>query len=109
MKQPPHQTARYYEPWAAYVATERALRAIPQARGVYKRAWSRKLEEGGQLAVCYDWLRFEREEGRWVVRFSSLPGAWGGWLECKGSWIEMLGRLPQSIDFISAAVLIQPT
>ncbi|KAI8465892.1 MAG: hypothetical protein J3K34DRAFT_452483 [Monoraphidium minutum] len=56
---------RYYETWAAYVAMERALRAVPQARGVYRRAWSRKLEEGGQLAVCCDWLRFEREEGRW--------------------------------------------
>jgi hypothetical protein len=43
---------------------ERALRAIPEVRAIYKRAWSRKFEEGGQLAVCYDWLRFEREEGR---------------------------------------------
>jgi hypothetical protein len=66
---PPHPPPqRYYEPWAAYVAMERALRAIPEARGVYKRAWSRKMEEGGQLAVCYDWLRFEREEGRWAWR-----------------------------------------
>jgi hypothetical protein len=64
-----HFTARHYETWAAYVAMERSLRALTQARGVYRRAWSRKLEAGGQLALCYDWLRFEREEGRWA-----LPG-----------------------------------
>ena len=27
---------------------------------------SRKLEEGGQAALCMEWLRFEREEGRWA-------------------------------------------
>ena len=42
---------------------ERSLRNIREARGVYKRAHSRKLEEGGQVAICMDWLKFEREEG----------------------------------------------
>ena len=55
--------ARYYEPWAAAVQMERALRCAPQARALYRRAWSRRLEDGGQLAICLDWLRFEREEG----------------------------------------------
>lgn len=52
---------------------ERALRAVPAARGVYRRAWSRKLDGGGQLVLCYDWLRFEREEGRWVPNWPLSP------------------------------------
>lgn len=55
---------RYYEPWSAYATMERSLRHIKEARGVYKRCYSRRLEQGGQLALCYEWLRFEREEGR---------------------------------------------
>lgn len=55
---------RYYEGWAAWAAMERGMRLIKEARAVYKKAYSRKLEEGGQLAICSDWLRFEREEGR---------------------------------------------
>lgn len=42
---------------------ERGLRNIKEARGVYKRAYSRRLEENGQYAICMDWLRFEQEEG----------------------------------------------
>ena len=55
---------RYAEAWEATAAMERSLRNIKEARAVYKRAYSRRLEEGGQLALCYAWLRFEREEGR---------------------------------------------
>ncbi len=55
---------RYAEAWEAYAAMERSLRNLKEARAVYKRAYSRRLEEGGQLAMCYAWLRFEREEGR---------------------------------------------
>ncbi|KAG1673451.1 hypothetical protein FOA52_002217 [Chlamydomonas sp. UWO 241] len=54
---------RFYEAWAAYAAMERGLRNLREARGVYKRAYSRKLEEGGQYTICADWLKFEREEG----------------------------------------------
>ena len=54
---------RYYESWASFALMERSLRNIREARGVYKRAHSRKLEEGGQVAACMDWLKFEREEG----------------------------------------------
>ncbi len=43
---------------------ERALRQLPAARSLFKRAYSRKFEEGGQLALAYEWLKFEREEGR---------------------------------------------
>ncbi len=55
---------KYYESWASYAAMERSLRNIKEARGVYKRAYSRRLEEGGQVAICTDWLKLEREEGR---------------------------------------------
>eukprot|EP00879_Flechtneria_rotunda_P028124 GHRR01030203.1.p1 GENE.GHRR01030203.1~~GHRR01030203.1.p1 ORF type:complete len:418 (+),score=131.17 GHRR01030203.1:417-1670(+) len=54
---------RYYETWLAWTTMERQLRQIPQARSLFKRCYSRKLEEGGQLALAYEWLRFEREEG----------------------------------------------
>ena len=30
---------------------------------MYKRAHGRRLEEGGQVAICADWLKLEREEG----------------------------------------------
>lgn len=55
---------RYAEAWCAYAGMERALRHIKEARGVYRRCFSRKLEEQGQYTVCAEWLRFEREEGR---------------------------------------------
>ncbi|GAX74832.1 hypothetical protein CEUSTIGMA_g2278.t1 [Chlamydomonas eustigma] len=54
---------KYYETWASYVSMERSLRNTKEARGIFKRAYNRKLEDGGQLALCSDWLRFEREEG----------------------------------------------
>jgi hypothetical protein len=50
--------------WATF---ERTLRRLKEARAVYRRAYSRRCEEGGQYSVCAEWLRFEREEGRWVV------------------------------------------
>jgi hypothetical protein len=50
--------------WATF---ERTLRRLKEARGVYRRAYSRRCEEGGQYSVCSEWLRFEREEGRWVA------------------------------------------
>ena len=59
----PGPPLRFYESWASYALLERSLRHIKEARGVYKRAYSRKLEEGGQVALCADWLKFEREEG----------------------------------------------
>ncbi|KAF5828241.1 hypothetical protein DUNSADRAFT_17991 [Dunaliella salina] len=54
---------RYYEAWLAYANMERGLRNLKEARNVFKRAYSRRLEEGGQPLVCAEWLRFEREEG----------------------------------------------
>lgn len=43
---------------------ERSLRNIREARSLYKRCYARKFADGSQLAMCYAWLRFEREEGR---------------------------------------------
>lgn len=39
---------------------------LQEARALYKRCYSRRLEEGGQLRLCHAWLRMEREEGRWA-------------------------------------------
>ncbi|WIA33569.1 hypothetical protein OEZ86_006693 [Tetradesmus obliquus] len=54
---------RYCETWLAWVAQERALRQLGPARSIFKRAYSRKFEEGGQVTLAYEWLKFEREEG----------------------------------------------
>jgi len=43
---------------------ERHLRQLASSRSVFKRCYTRKFEEGGQLAMAHEWLRFEREEGR---------------------------------------------
>ncbi len=61
-------SGRYYEVWLAYVNMERGLRNLREARNIFKRAYSRRLEESGQPLLCAEWLRFEREEGRWVDR-----------------------------------------
>ncbi|EFJ45259.1 hypothetical protein VOLCADRAFT_118442 [Volvox carteri f. nagariensis] len=55
---------RYAEAWEAYIAMERSARLIKEARALYKRCYSRRLEQDGQLKLCQAWLRFEREEGR---------------------------------------------
>eukprot|EP00193_Tetraselmis_chui_P021607 CAMPEP_0177787056 /NCGR_PEP_ID=MMETSP0491_2-20121128/21264_1 /TAXON_ID=63592 /ORGANISM="Tetraselmis chuii, Strain PLY429" /LENGTH=855 /DNA_ID=CAMNT_0019308331 /DNA_START=131 /DNA_END=2698 /DNA_ORIENTATION=- len=57
------ETGRLSSTWQAYVAFERAQRNIAQCRALYKKGYARKLEEGGQVRLCQDWLRFEREEG----------------------------------------------
>lgn len=46
---------------------ERGLRQVPAARALFKRVYNRKLEADGQLTLAMQWLRFEREEGRWVL------------------------------------------
>ena len=46
------------------MAMERGQRHVSKARTLYKRCYSRRLQEGGQAAICEAWLRFEREEGR---------------------------------------------
>lgn len=55
---------RYADTWAAYIDMERRRRNLKQARTLYKRVYTRRLEEGGQVLMCEAWLRFEREEGR---------------------------------------------
>ncbi|KAG2433859.1 hypothetical protein HXX76_008213 [Chlamydomonas incerta] len=54
---------RFAEVWEAYIAMERAARRIKEARALYRRCYSRTLEEDGQLRLSHAWLRFEREEG----------------------------------------------
>ena len=44
---------RYVETWVAFIAAETAEQNIPQARALYKRASSRKLEEGGQVPTSH--------------------------------------------------------
>ncbi len=58
------QSARYAETWAGYIAMERSRRNVREARSLYKKCHSRRLQDGGQAAICEAWLRFEREEGR---------------------------------------------
>ena len=58
------RACRYCEAWLAYASMEQGLRNLREARNVFKRAYSRRLEEGGQTLLCTEWLRFEREEGR---------------------------------------------
>lgn len=50
-----------------FIAFERGLRNIPEARGLYKRCYNRRFADGSQPAMCQAWLRFEREEGRSVT------------------------------------------
>ncbi|GAB4820618.1 hypothetical protein N2152v2_007664 [Parachlorella kessleri] len=54
---------RYADCWQAYIELERRLGNAREARGLYKRCYSRRLEEGGQAVLCEAWLRFERELG----------------------------------------------
>lgn len=54
---------RYDVTWLAYVEMERGQGNIKEARQVFRRGYSRRLESGGQVALCEAWLRFEREEG----------------------------------------------
>ena len=50
-----------------YIAMERSRRNVREARSLYKRCHSRRLQDGGQAAICVAWLRFEREEGRCLL------------------------------------------
>lgn len=55
--------ARYVETWIGYITMLIGSDNTGQARRVYKRGYSRKLEEAGHLFLCQAWLRFEREHG----------------------------------------------
>jgi hypothetical protein len=69
----PHE-CRYAESWAGYIALERGLRNLREARTLYKRCHSRRFLEGGQTQLCEAWLRFEQEEGRWLSFFFFVGG-----------------------------------
>jgi hypothetical protein len=54
---------RYIEGWQRYIAMEWRLGNVGEARTLFKRCYSRRMEDGGQDVLCEAWLRFEREEG----------------------------------------------
>ena len=54
---------RYIESWVGYITMLVGSSNHEQARRVYKRGYSRSLEENGRLFLCEAWVRFEREHG----------------------------------------------
>ena len=72
---------RYVESSVAYITMLASSGNYTQARRVYKKMYTRNLEENGRALLSEAWLRFEREHGTaqsfaevgW--RLSSLPGA----------------------------------
>ncbi len=81
--------ARYAETWAGYIAMERSRRNVREARSLYKRCHSRRLQDGGQAAICMAWLRFEREEGRCAAHSDSRSTA----IDSKHIWLITLTAL----------------
>ncbi len=72
-----HHHHRYAETWAAYIDMERRAGNIREARALFRRVLGGKaLEEQGTGVVCAAWLRFEREEGRYVFVGGMLGGCW---------------------------------
>ncbi|KAL6765001.1 hypothetical protein V8C86DRAFT_2467165 [Haematococcus lacustris] len=57
------ELGKYCDVWLGWASMERSLRHLKEARAVFRRAHMRRMEEGGQCTLCYEWLRFEREEG----------------------------------------------
>eukprot|EP00249_Psilotum_nudum_P016992 c26096_g1_i2 orf=158-2560(+) len=51
------------EVWQGYISMEISLDNIKEARTLYKRGYSRRLERNGTEMMCEAWLRFEREHG----------------------------------------------
>lgn len=51
------------EVWKGYIAMEIHLGNLAEARTIYKRCYSRRLEGNGTEVLCEAWLRFEREHG----------------------------------------------
>ena len=55
---------RTTEAWAAYIALEVNAGHEREARSLYKRSYSRRMDDPhGQLSLCEAWVRFERERG----------------------------------------------
>lgn len=51
------------EVWNGYIAMEVSLGNLAEARTIYKRCYSRRLEGNGTEVLCEAWLCFERENG----------------------------------------------
>lgn len=51
------------EVWQNYISTELLLGNVKEARSLYKRCYSRRLEGMGTEVMCAAWLRFEEEYG----------------------------------------------
>ena len=87
--------ARYAETWAGYIAMERSRRNVREARSLYKKCHSRRLQDGGQAAICEAWLRFEREQGRCSLRYA--PGS------CSTCCLLLSSGLLALLRYITAA------
>ena len=57
------ELGRYIESWVGYITMLVGSGNYEQARRVYRRGYTRGLEENGRLFLCQAWLRFEREHG----------------------------------------------
>nr|XP_024368844.1 squamous cell carcinoma antigen recognized by T-cells 3-like isoform X2 [Physcomitrium patens] len=51
------------EVWQNYISMELLLGNVKEARTLYKRCYSRRLEGTGTQVMCAAWLRFEEEHG----------------------------------------------
>ncbi|XP_020589092.1 squamous cell carcinoma antigen recognized by T-cells 3 isoform X2 [Phalaenopsis equestris] len=51
------------EAWQGYIAMEVRMGHINEARSIYKRCYSKRLQGTGSEDICHSWLRFEREYG----------------------------------------------
>lgn len=54
---------RRLAPWTEAIAFELRRGQVAKARGLYRRAHSRRLEDGGQPVLCSQWLAFEGLHG----------------------------------------------
>lgn len=54
---------KYADTWVGYLTMLVGAGSYTEGRKVYKRVYSRPLEEHGQVMLCEAWTRFEREHG----------------------------------------------
>lgn len=70
--------ARTYGAWAAWAAWELRFGQSKDARAVYRRAYAKRLEGGGEAWLRRDWLGFEQEAG-------SAQDAWDAQLKVEAA------------------------
>ncbi|KAF9587173.1 hypothetical protein IFM89_039613 [Coptis chinensis] len=52
-----------FEAWKQYIKMEIETGHVTEARGIYKRCYSKKFTGTGSEDICHSWVRFEREFG----------------------------------------------